>query len=493
MRVTKKLNVVQRIRQTAAIGRWILLAIFLGSTAAQAEVMFDTGFEDPVVDPLFPIENGEYILPNGPATDEFNWFLAQLQTGANPSDQDIEDHFAPSWFNGFTVQETRNFLDSVRANYPNAILTDLITVTPMEIVGLITGDNNREGFVVFRSRFANSGIHYLFVSNYGFGDGTTVYPADQNLNMMQAADKFETLSSAPALLVGRINADHQCEVIEGRNENSLRATASIFKIWVLGAVAQAVAENIVGMHSAFPLDANELAFGGAMVDEPLGTLFTIDEYARMMLGVSDNTATDMLHGLLGRDRVNAIVTAFEHTTPTILTPFLGISEQFHLFFSFSLADATNYVNGSESFQQQFLLNDIEPLGSILNSTYPFNNESLYIAGSWQASPMDVCRAFAHHRRWHEGSDEMQLADAALGASVAQPNVRNEWDRVWYKGGNLESGVNGQLVLTHAWMLENSGQNPYVIVAMSNQQAGGIDVFDVQSITGRLLELVADLP
>ena len=83
---------------------------------------------------------------------------------------------------------------------------------------------------------------------------------------------------------------------------------------------------------------------------------------------------------------------------------------------------------------------------------------------------------------------MDLVNHAMGASSAQPDVRNHWDRVWYKGGSLASG-NGYHVLTHAWMLENSGEDPYVVVAMSNSEAGGIDQYRVQSITGRVLELV----
>lgn len=49
------------------------------------------------------------------------------------------------------------------------------------------------------------------------------------------------------------------------------------------------------------------------------------------------------------------------------------------------------------------------------------------------------------------------------------------------------------VLTHAWMLENAGEDPWVLVAMSNSENGGIDVYDVQSVTGRILELLDEMP
>jgi hypothetical protein len=84
-------------------------------------------------------------------------------------------------------------------------------------------------------------------------------------------------------------------------------------------------------------------------------------------------------------------------------------------------------------------------------------------------------------------------DAALGAQAAQPGVRGDFDRVWYKGGSLASGANGLHVLTHAWMLEDAGNRPYVVVAMSNSVGGGIDEYVVQSVTGRILQLVSELP
>jgi hypothetical protein len=43
------------------------------------------------------------------------------------------------------------------------------------------------------------------------------------------------------------------------------------------------------------------------------------------------------------------------------------------------------------------------------------------------------------------------------------------------------------------MLENAGEDPYVVVALSNDPSGGIDQFAVQSVTGRILELVSQLP
>lgn len=106
--------------------------------------------------------------------------------------------------------------------------------------------------------------------------------------------------------------------------------------------------------------------------------------------------------------------------------------------------------------------------------------------------MDICKTFSFLRDLPQGSDSLCMTDVALGSQVAQPDVRDHWDRVWYKGGSLTSGVNGLQVLTHAWMLENQGENPKVVITMSNDSSGGIDIYAVQSIAGRVLRLARDL-
>lgn len=106
--------------------------------------------------------------------------------------------------------------------------------------------------------------------------------------------------------------------------------------------------------------------------------------------------------------------------------------------------------------------------------------------------MDICGAFARHRLHRPGSDAALLVERALQAGIAQPNVRELWDRVWYKGGSLISGVNGTVVLTHAFMLEKKGEPPIVVIGLSNNPGSDIDGLAIQSVLGRFLELAADL-
>lgn len=448
------------------------------------------GFESTIA-PQFPQVNGVFQLPPAPSTTQLQWLLGELQAGQTTTAAEVNAHFDPAWLATNPVAQTIAFIDSVRTSYPNARITDLVAHTPNRITAVIDspGSPPPSGYLVFGTRYAGAGLIVQFgVSSFG---GSVMYPVDTTLTLTQAADKFTTLSTAPALLVGRIGANGQCSAIVDRNANALRATASIFKTWVLGGMARAIVDGNLAAADAVPLVASELAPGGTINNEPLNTPFPVADLATLMMGISDNTATDLLHQRVGRGVINQFVAASGVADPNVLTPLLGISEQFHLFYSFDLATSLGYVNGTEAFQNTFLANNIVPLGP--SNGGPYFHASLLTDGSWRASPLDICAAYSALRRMPGGSEAFKTLDRALGAGAAQPNVRSQWDRVWYKGGSLSSGAPGFHVLTHAWLLEDADRDPFVVIAMSNASAGGIDQFLVQSVTGRMLQLVAQLP
>jgi hypothetical protein len=462
-----------------------LLAGLATCATAHADRIYAYGFEVPAIEPLFPLVEGRYDLGTGPAAAQVEWILSELASGETTTPAEIAAHFDPAWT--IPVAETQAFFQSLRTTFANAVVTDVVAVTPVQVTVVIDtpGSGAPLGFVNLRVRYSGAqGIVQFGVNNF---NGQVQYPEDQALDLAQAVAKFHTLSGSPALLVGRIGMDGQCSGVAGDAPDELRATASIFKTWVLGGVARAVAQGLLATDDLVPLVASELAPGGTINAEPLGTPFAVADLATLMMGISDNTATDLLHEEVGRERIGGFIDD-SVADPTVLRPLLGISEQFHVFRSFPLDVALAYVDGTEAYQQQFLEEEIEPLGPLV--TGPYNHVQLLTQGTWRASPRDVCSAFALMRRLPQGSDALAMANRALGAGVAQPGVRGHWDRAWYKGGSLASGT-GLHVLTHAWMLEDRGSDPWVVIAMSNSDGGAIDTFKVQSITSRILQLVAE--
>lgn len=478
-----------RLLRLTSVGFAVFALLSPGTgRAAQVPEVFADGFEAFFIAPIFPQVGGVFQLPSNATTDQLDWLMGELAADETTTAAEVDEHFDAVWLSQISVEETRTFLQNLRTGYPDAVISDVVTVTPVRVVVVIRSPGNGHlGYVQVGARYSGARKLVQFgVNPYG---GSVQYPADQVLTLTQAADRFETLSTEPGLLVARIDAFDQCVPIEARAASTTRATGSIFKLWVLAGLAEAIAQGATAPDDPVALVASEIAPSGTINSEPLGTIFPVFDLATLMMGISDNSATDLLHEHVGRPLLDQAIAESGVDDPTVLQPLLGISEQFHLFRSFPLPEAESYVDGSEAFQADFLDDEIVPLGPVGNGPHAYFNVSLLTDGSWHASPDDICATFASLR--HRRGEALRTVEFALGASAAQPDVRGQWDRVWYKGGSLASS--SLHVLTHAWMLERNGEAPVVVVAMSNSDAGGIDQFDVQSVTGRILELVAELP
>ncbi len=456
--------------------------------SATGNLVYAQDFGNSNIAPLFPLVNGEFQLPASPATSQLAWLLSELAADEFTTLAEVQANFDGS-FDAAAMQDTIN--NTLRPAYPNAVVTDVIGVTPVEVTVLFNRPNpvGNPLFTVLRAEFTGS----QRITAFGTGEfGTAQFPDDQNLTLNQAIDEFQTVGTENSVFVGFIDNNGQCVEISERNSSIPRATGSIFKTWVLGGVADDVAAGRLDRSDSVPLIASERALGGAINTVPLGTVFTVQQMSTLMMAISDNTATDHMHQIVGRELIGDIIQQYGVADPDILLPLLSVSEQFHLLFSFSLPQAQSYVLGSETFQQQFLNNQIIPLGPTFPLNAPFFNTRLLTEGTWRASPLDICNTLAGLRSTSGNNGAFELVNEAMGSQAAQPSIRNVWDRVWFKGGSLESGVSGLHVLTHAWLLENSGEFPRVVITMANNPAGNIDEFIVQSLTSRIVETVADV-
>ena len=256
-----------------------------------------------------------------------------------------------------------NFFNNVlRSEFPNARIVDVIGISPTRATVVIEGDNPDFdfGFVSIWARYTGAELVTFFqVSPFS---GSVQYPGDQNLTLTEAADEFIEVSASNSLFVGRIDSLGQCQPVIERSAQTPRALGSIFKMWVLAALAERLNDGLSNPEDDIALVASELAAGGIINNEPLGTQFSVRDMAILMLSFSDNTSTDHLHELVGRNAIADQLTDFGLSQPDLLLPFLNISEQFHVFSRFNLPTAQSYVNGTLAFREQFLVDEIIPEG-----------------------------------------------------------------------------------------------------------------------------------
>lgn len=268
-----------------------------------------------------------------------------------------------------------------------------------------------------------------------------------------------------SLLAASVSPDGTCRPVHAFDPFTARPTASQFKLFVLGALANQIAAGRISWDQTLTVQDAVKSLGngpGSLQFDAPGTKVSVEQTALSMISISDNTAADMLIGLVGRTAVEAQVRRWTGSAAAN-EPFLTTREMFLLHYSAGLAD--RYLATPRSQRAAFLASSVDPLPlSAIGSA--FSTDPRYIDEiEWFASPIDICRAFAGLQvlsrmpALSPVSTVLSQEDFGIGLD------RSVWPTVWFKGGS-EPGV-----LTLGWLATNRHGRTFVVEAMvSNPDA-----------------------
>ena len=128
--------------------------------------------------------------------------------------------------------------------------------------------------------------------------------------------------------VSKVN-DGKCDLVAGTNTDLSLPLASIFKLYVLLAVADAVKDGTVRWDDQLTVTKEGKAVGAAGLEElEPGTQVSVKTAAQQMISASDNMATDLLIARLGPGAVERALVAAGHHDPASMTPFPTTHELF---------------------------------------------------------------------------------------------------------------------------------------------------------------------
>ena len=260
------------------------------------------------------------------------------------------------------------------------------------------------------------------------------------------------------LLVARVSSGGACRPVHEVASSADRPTASQFKLWVLAALATEIAAGRISWDQTLTVQDSVRSIGngpGSLQYLANGTAVTVEQAATNMISISDNTAADMLIGLLGRDAVEAQARRF--TGSTANEPFLTTREMFLLHYSLGLGQS--YLATPRSQREAFLAASVDPL-PLAAIASGFSTDPRFVDEiEWFASPDDICRTFAGLQML---ARQPALAPLSNVLSIQTAGIgldQSEWPTVWYKGGS-ESGV-----LTLGWLATNRRGQTFVVEAM----------------------------
>lgn len=102
------------------------------------------------------------------------------------------------------------------------------------------------------------------------------------------------------------------------NRDTLFPSASVFKVPVLVELFNQLEHGIISMDDKIELTEDKLSVDGGILEKlSLGIKLPLRDYVTLMMIISDNTATDIIVRLLGKDKIAATIASMGLTKTTV--------------------------------------------------------------------------------------------------------------------------------------------------------------------------------
>jgi beta-lactamase class A len=255
------------------------------------------------------------------------------------------------------------------------------------------------------------------------------------------------------------------------------AIGSAFKLFVLAELVRSVKAGERRWSDVVPLGAPSLP-SGVIQDWPKGSPVTLHSLAALMISKSDNSATDTLLGVLGRDRVERLLPGLGVRAPERNRPFLSTRAAFAL----KLGDPAllQRWKAADEAGRRALLPQLERVdASTLDPSRLGGRPAEIAAVEWFASPADLVRTLDWLRR---NGDRTTLDLLAINPGLG-PALAKDFDYFGFKGGS-EPGV-----LNLSFLLRTRSGRWLAISATWNNESAALDEPRFVALMSRLLTLL----
>jgi beta-lactamase class A len=316
----------------------------------------------------------------------------------------------------------------------------------------------------FRGVDLKAGVATLqLTTSYGAQQEIRIHTADDTL-----VDGFDLTTLAPKIsswrdvdaVLGRTGAryswqvtkvnDGQCDRIAGANPDLSLPLASIFKLYVLYAVADAIKAGTVSWDDQLTVTDKGKAVGSSM-DLPVGANISVRTAAEKMIATSDNMATDMLIARVGPQAVDNALANAGHHDPAAMTPFPTMYELFSV--AWGRPDVREQWQRSTAQQRAAMLEEAN------SRTYQPDPWHAHVPASkygaeWYGNAEDICRVHVALQAGAVGAAApvRKILDASPGVNLD----RGQWPYIAAKAGGLPGD------LTFSWYAVDRSGQPWVV-------------------------------
>lgn len=386
-------------------------------------------------------------IPGTPAGKQLSW-LFEAVPRAPIADDELAGHFTADFLKAVPATQINQIFAQVKGMRLERILSSgdtqlvarvVVGSTPFEIVVAVNGAGLMNGLQ--------------------FREPVEAKPAPKS---WAEADKLlRAVSPQAGFLAAELTGKGGCVPAHTLAADRARPLGSMVKLYVLGTVADRIKRGAFGWNTQLTIkDELKSLPTGKLQDRPDGSKVSVLEAAKLMISISDNTATDLLIHKVGRKAVERTMRAWgvreKGNVPLLTTRDL---------FALKGADyprlAKRYLSLSPGKRRAYLEQVVArtPLSQIKPWTSPRELDTI----EYFASPSDICRAYAQLMKQgdkHIG-EAMSINDAGIGLD------RKRWPTVWFKGGS-EAGLSDL-----GFLARTKAGKTYVVTTMAVDPAAPI--------------------
>lgn len=251
--------------------------------------------------------------------------------------------------------------------------------------------------------------------------------------------------------------DGRCEQFAGSNTAQSLPLASIFKLYVLYAVAQAVKAGAVSWDDQLTITDEGKTVGSSAFDKlPAGSRISVRTAAGKMIANSDNMATDLLINRVGPAAVERALADAGHHDPASMTPFPTMHALFQI--GWGEPDLREQWKTADQRGRARLLADVSGRHYEPDPLRTHSPASAYGA-EWYGTAEDICRV-------HAALQAIATGPAAPVREIMSdiPGIdldRAQWPYIGAKAGNLPGE------LTFSWYAVDRTGQPWVVSLQTN--------------------------
>jgi beta-lactamase class A len=273
---------------------------------------------------------------------------------------------------------------------------------------------------------------------------------------------FETLPGDTAFLFTEL-APEGVKPLFGIRQDERFAVGSSFKLFILGTLADDVNADRRQLDNVMRLRADLVGPPHSeMADWPVDSPVTLQTLALKMITISDNTATDHLLYLLGREKVERQMRHMIGEHAAWNEPLLSTREMTMLRDKKTGMLGRDYQKLDLAAKRKFLAGHFQGVPNYEALDF---DTAAYNVAEWYATPLDMARALAWLKNNTEEGQKAHALRAVLAVDPKLPHDPKIWPYVGFKGGSEDQLLAGN------WLLKNKNGRWYTFHVFYNNPQG----------------------